>query len=68
VLNLGLGAVANEVFKSGLAERVFREPLSIPDKFGGLIGIMLRNYSAPRRRASWPQLIRWQGAPGYTQQ
>jgi hypothetical protein len=46
-LNLGLEAV--EIFKSGLAEGVFRVPLSIPDKFGGLIEITLRNYSAPRR-------------------
>ena len=35
-LNLGLEAVANEVFRSGLAELVFREPPSTAGKFGGL--------------------------------
>jgi hypothetical protein len=35
-LNLGLEALANEIFRSGLAEHVFRELVSIPDKFGGL--------------------------------
>src|SRR5271170_3492398 len=56
-LNLGLEAVANEILKSGLAEQVFREPPSIPGKFGGLIEIMLENYGAPRRLTSRPQLI-----------
>jgi hypothetical protein len=51
VLNLGLAAVANEVFRSELAELVFREPLSVAGKFGGLIEVMLRNYSGPTRMA-----------------
>jgi hypothetical protein len=38
-LGVALAAVANEILKSGLAEQVFREPLSIPGKFGGLIAI-----------------------------
>src|SRR5277367_1135262 len=60
-LNLGLEAVA--IFKSGLAEGVFRVPLSIPDKFGGLIEITLRNDSAPRRMTCGGALL-LVGAPG----
>jgi hypothetical protein len=51
--------VANEIFRFGLAERVFRVPLSIPDQFGGLIEITLRNYSAARRMTSRRRLIGW---------